>query len=77
MEKEYYEIKYSDPFFKGYFTKEKFLELIELKEKEGWEFKGDKNYLRRISFRSNLSGWRHLKEKVLAILERERDLKED
>jgi hypothetical protein len=33
--------------------------------------------LRRISFRSNLSGWRHLKEKVLAILERERDLKED
>ena len=74
MKKEYYEITYNDPFFEGYFTIEKLLGLIELMEKDGWKFKGDKKYLKRISYRTGYTGRRNLKERVLAVLERDKNL---
>lgn len=68
MEKEYCEITTENPFFKGHVTKEK---LIELKEKEGWKYKGNKSLLGLNAFGGGFTGSKIPEPKILALLERE------
>ena len=72
MEKEYYEILHDHPYFRGYFTKEKLISLIDLKEKEGWRYVGDKTLLKTGTFGIGLGKSDFILDKIVAILEREK-----
>jgi hypothetical protein len=69
--KEYYEICDNHPFFNGSFTREKLITLINLKEKEGWRYLGNKDSLQIGSFGMGLGDSDLLFSKIVAILEKD------
>ena len=73
MKKEYYEIYDSHPFFNGSFTREKLIALINQKEKEGWQYLGNKKSLQIGSFGIGLGDSDLLFSKIVAVLERDKN----
>ena len=68
--KEYYEVCQDHPYFNGFFTREKLITLIDLKEKDGWTYIGNKDVLKIGSFGTGLGDSDSHFTPVVAIFER-------
>jgi hypothetical protein len=68
--RELYEIRQDHPYFKGFFTREKLITLIDLKEREGWTYMGDKDILKIGSFGTGLGHSDSHHSQVVAVFER-------
>lgn len=74
MEKEYLEIRIDHPYFKGLFTKNKLLSLIELKENEGWRYVGNISMLEISNFKTILKNSNFILDNIVAVLERNKSI---
>jgi len=70
IEKEYYRVHKDHVFFNGFFTREKLIVLIDLKEKEGWSYMGDKDILKIGSFGMGLGDSDIYHPRIVAVFER-------
>lgn len=69
-EKEYYRVSKDHVFFNGFFTREKLIALIDLKEEEGWSYMGDKDILKIGSFGMGLGDSDIHHPRIVAVFER-------
>lgn len=58
------------PYFNGFFTREKLIALVDLKEKEGWTYLGNKDVLKIGSFGTGLGNSDSHYSPVVAVFER-------
>ena len=70
IEKEYYRVHKDHAFFNGFFTREKLIVLIDLKEKEGWSYMGDKDILKIGSFGMGLGDSDIHYSRIVAVFDR-------